>query len=174
MVRRVWWINRRALLQTCDYEKFISFWIGTALLIARQGNLFRLPEIVSLSPIVSSSARLLHLMRESGTLGVTANLFDNPIDAFAPPYSLPAIPVFLFIPVDIFIPYWTTCDAIVPGCLGIQKSAEGRYLGSIGELLGWSMTDYSATKNVSAFDFSSQLKVTCRITAVHLQSISAV
>jgi hypothetical protein len=138
------------------------------LLIARQRNFSRVLEMVPLSQTISSTC--LASQRQTKNLGVNANLFNNPIDAFTPPYSLPAIPVFLFILMDIFIPYRTACDTIVPGCSGIQHSTEGRFHRVRGcqGLLGWGMFEYSATKNVLAFDFSGRLEEPCRITAVHL------
>jgi hypothetical protein len=46
--RRIWGISGSALLQTSDYEELITVWIRATLLVARQRDLFWLPEIVSL------------------------------------------------------------------------------------------------------------------------------
>jgi hypothetical protein len=53
------------------------------------------------------------------------NLFDNPIDCFTSPDSLPAIPVFLLMLMDSFVPYRTASDAIVLGCFVGQKAVRG-------------------------------------------------
>lgn len=99
-----------------------------------------------------------------------ANLFDNPIDAFAPPHALPAIPISLFIPMGkiIFIPCRTAGNAIAGRCFCVQNPIEERHFGSVRELLGWSLTDCGTATSASALNsfHPSKSTRTYRVTAV--------
>jgi hypothetical protein len=73
------------------------------------------------------------------------NLFDNPINAFAPPYSFPVIPVFLFSLMGVFVPYWTASNAIVLGCFFVRRCAKGVNLRSVCGLPRWRLTQCGTT-----------------------------